>query len=254
MANLRTLLPDTNYNIVLSGSSTALNVLYVYNTSVTSVTNGGRCCAWVVPVGATWAKFEVWGGGGSGAGACCCQQPYQAGASGSYTRKSTRVTPGETYTICAAGSGCCSTTCCGVCGYPSYACNASATYPVCLCSSGGSGGISPCFVAFAGCCMCTSCITGTTCGGDFSMPGHTSGSHDGGSCGFDSWHYVPSAPYKSSGVRVTRDHNGTQFGCDMLGSTTALFPAGGGASTVSCGGGCCWGQWGSGGMVVITYR
>ena len=254
MADLRTLFPDSRYTITLSGSSTNLTVLYIYNTSTESVTNGGRCCLWTVPTGATWARFEVFGGGGSGAGACCCQAPYQAGASGSYTRKSTRVVAGETYTICAAGTGCCSTTCCGVCGYPSYVCNPTATYPLCLCSSGGCGGINNCFVGVAGCLPFLSCVVGTTCGGDFSMPGHFSSHHDGGACSFEAWQHIPSAPYKSSGFRISHDYCAGWSGCQHQGDTASLFPGGGGASAVAHGGACCWGAWGAGGMIRITYR
>jgi hypothetical protein len=253
MASLTTLFPDSRYSISIGGV-TQLSVLYVYNTNTTSVTNGGICCGWTVPTGATWALFDVWGGGGSGAGACCCQQPFQAGASGSYTRKYTRVNPGEVYTICAAGSGCCSTTCCGVCGYPSYVCNASATYPVCLCASGGCGGQSQCFIANGGCYPSLSCVTGTTCGGSLSMCGHFASDHGGGSCAFEHWHYVPGAPYKSSGVRVSRDSCGLLSGCQMMGDTPPLFPAGAGATSSVHGGACCWGQWGAGGMIKITYR
>ena len=60
--------------------------LAVYNTSTTSVNNGGRCCLWTVPAGTSYAIFELWGGGASGDGACCCQMGYPS-TSGSYGQK-----------------------------------------------------------------------------------------------------------------------------------------------------------------------
>jgi hypothetical protein len=47
----------------------------------------------------------------------------------------------------------------------------------------------------------------------------------------------------------------TITGCCRYGAASyALnFPGGPGSSGVGCGGGCCWGGWGSGGMVLITY-
>ena len=68
--------------------------------------NGGKCCQWTVPSGTSFAVFEMWGGGASGTGGCCCMQGYPAD-SGGYAIKSTNVTAGDTFTICAGRSGCC---------------------------------------------------------------------------------------------------------------------------------------------------
>ena len=64
--------------------------LAVYNTSTTSVNNGGRCCLWTVPAGTSYAIFELWGGGASGDGGCCCQMGYPS-TSGSYGQKALDV-------------------------------------------------------------------------------------------------------------------------------------------------------------------
>ena len=249
MSDLRTLFPDARYVITTAGS-TSFGTIQVYNTSNSSAQNGGCCCLWTVPAGVTWAKFEVWGGGGDGGGACCCQQPARGGGSGSYARKTTRVVPGQSYTICAGGTGCCSQSCLGTSGFPSYVCNAGATYPVCLCASGGGGGSSACFYSVSGCYHCPSHICGTTCGANFSICGITGSGHAGW-CGFDAWHYVPNGPYIGTGAKISRTHCGEFWqGCEAAGIT--VFPGGGGTAVSH--GSCCWGGWGSGGLVIVTYK
>lgn len=250
MSDLRTLFPDSRYNITVGGSAT-FGTVRVYNTTMNSPQNGGCCCYWTVPAGVTWAKFEVWGSGGDGGGACCCQHPAMGGGSGSYTRKTTRVVPGQGYTICAGGSGCCSQTCKGTDGFPSYVCNASATYPVCLCASGGYGGTSGCFYAIGSCFHCSTNICGTTCGGDFSICGITGSAHASW-CGYDSWHYSPNGPYLGTGVNISRTHCG-EFWMGCAGNPS-VFPGGGGGTAISYGGSCCWGGWGAGGLVIVTYK
>ena len=254
MSTLSSLFPDSRYNITSPGGGT-FTQLYVYNTNVNSVTNGGQCCLWTVPAGVVWAKFEVWGGGGSGGGSCCCQDMARGGGAGAYARKTIRVVPGQTYTICAGSSGCCNTACCGQCGFPSYACNASATYPLCLCAAGGPGGISQCFWGTNGCCSCPTCwaCSGSYCGQDFGLCAVSGSAHEGSGCYFDAWGYVPQAPYLGGGVRVSRTYCGEFYmGCDGVGAST--FPGGGGGGAHAHGGPCCWGGWGAGGLVLITYR
>lgn len=256
MANFSTYRPDSRYTI--STVTNSFGTIHVYNSSVGTASNGGFCCLWTVPAGTTWAKFEVWGGGGAGAGSCCCQQPQQAGASGTYARKTIRVNPGESYTVCAGGTTCCTTVCCGNCGYPSYACgnnsNTGITYPLCLCGSGGYGGCTTCAAALNVGYKTTAQIVGNSCGCDLQMPGHWGGYHEGGSCGYDSWHYVPQGPYIGGGLRISWDHCLVASGTQVLNGTTATFPAGAGGSSITHGGGCCWGGFGAGGLVIISYK
>ena len=115
MSNLRDLLPA-------SPPSTAYKqqVISVYNTNTDSVSNGGACCCWVVPVGVTWAVFETWSGGGDGAGACCCMGPYWGPGGGNYSKKYLPVTSGTYFILCGGGSGCCAQQCCGTCGLSSF--------------------------------------------------------------------------------------------------------------------------------------
>lgn len=249
MADLRSLFPDSRFNVSLPPST--YGVLNIFNTNIGNVANGGQCCLWTVPAGVKWARFEVWGGGGDGGGACCCQQPSMGGGSGTYARKTTRVVPGQQYTICAGGSGCCSQSCQGTRGFPSYVCNPTATYPLCLCASGGFGGNSSCFYSIASCFHCATNICGCACGHDLAMCGVTGSAHASW-CGFDAWHYIAQAPYVGGGMRVTRSHCGEFWmGCDAAGGNT--FPAGGGGTAISYGA-CCWGGWGSGGLVIVTFQ
>ena len=248
MVALSALFPDSRYTINTSVVN-PLGVVMVYNTNIATVYNGGFCCLWTVPSNATWAKFEVWGGGGGGGGACCCQQHAYSGGSGSYARKTIRVVPGQQYTICAGGSTCCSPTCLGQSGYPSYACNPGATYPLCLCASGGYNGFSGCFCGY-GQNSFVSCVYGSACGYDFAICGVVHG-FNGSTCGFHSWGYAPDPTYTGGGFRIGADS------CINLNANNiaqAPFPGGGGMTSVSNGGGCCWGQVGAGGLVMITYK
>jgi hypothetical protein len=250
MSDLRTLFPDTRYNLTLTQLN-PLGVLYVYKTNVNDVNNGGQCCLWVVPTGATWAKFEVWGGGGGGGGACCCQHAQQGGGAGTYARKTIRVVPGQSYTICAAGSTCCYSQCQAPQGFNSYACNPSATYPLCLCARGGSGGFTQCFVMANGCYNCLTCICGQACGHDFALCGPTGASHNT-TCGFDSFDLTPEPTYIGGGLRISQDHCRNTCGHFMSGGPS--FPGGGGGSANSHDGSCQCSGHGMGGLVVITYK
>lgn len=93
-----------------------------------------RCgfgCAWVVPAGVCRAQFQLWGAGGGTSSMCCCGgAPY--GPSGAYQVVQMDVTPGHTYSICAACAGCCyatmaapaqttTCTCVNGCGLAAYA-------------------------------------------------------------------------------------------------------------------------------------
>jgi len=129
---------------------------------------GSCCCAWTVPAGVTEATFEVWGGGGSGAPKCCC---YCGGGSGGfgggYALKSTPVTAGSTYTICAAPGG--AMLYCSASGV-NTGCNGGTSYVTGtgltnLCSVGGGGGVWCCN---AGACVCCG---GASYGGDVCLYG-----------------------------------------------------------------------------------
>tara|TARA_B100002019_G_scaffold202797_1_gene175805 strand:+ start:418 stop:1887 length:1470 start_codon:yes stop_codon:yes gene_type:complete len=73
------------------------------------MTGEGANCTWTVPAGATCARFQLWGAGqGSNPGCCCGGSP--GGSNGAYTEMTIKVTPGDSYVICAGcsqGSACC---------------------------------------------------------------------------------------------------------------------------------------------------
>ena len=94
MANLRDLIPITPIT-----ANYKQNIVSVYNTNIETVNNGGRCCCWVVPTGATWAIFEVWSAGGDGGGACCCMGPYWGPGSGQYGKKYLAVTEATSFLL-----------------------------------------------------------------------------------------------------------------------------------------------------------
>ena len=58
-----------------------------------------------LPTGVARATFEIWGAGGNGHGACSCNrcQIYAGAQGGYYATRTIAVTPGDTYTVCAAG-------------------------------------------------------------------------------------------------------------------------------------------------------
>lgn len=254
MASLTTLFPVSQY-LAGAGGVGAFEQIYVYSTSVDSVQNGGRCCQFTVPAGTSWIRFEMWGGGSDGPGACCCQQPNQSGGAGAYARKTVKAVAGNTYTVCAGGSGCCSPNCCGTQGFTSYVCGGTSTGVVDACAAGGPPSCSLCWVGYNGC----GCISNTTTcrsdsfkGADFGLPA-ISGASKGGSCGYQSWQYVPSGPYIGGGHRHSHDYCQSLSGCQSIGGF-ASWPGGGGGGAQSNGGGCCWGNHGAGGLVVISYR
>jgi len=247
--NLATLFPDSRFTQPLSYGN-PYNVIYIYNTSTNAASNGGQCCLWTVPSGATWAKFEVWGGGGGGGGSCCCQQQCFSGGSGSYARKTIQVVPTQQYTICAGGSTGCSSNCNGGCGYASYACNATASYPLCLCASGGFCGVTGCFFSNNSC-GAVSCQAGSACGFDLAICGLVSGA-GASTCGYMSWDYGSEPTYIGAGVRMSLDQCGNTYG-DARGGC-ASFPGGGGSGASANGGNCYQGGHGAGGLVIITYK
>ena len=246
MPGLRTLLE------LASGSEQTLNydVTYVYNTSIDTAVNGGRCCLFTAPTGTNWFAIEMWGGGGGGAGVRCCFGGWPGG-SGSYTRKIINGLSGngtETFTICAAGSTNCSNDCIGCASFPSYVLNGVGT--IVACASGGSTSGSRCYHMIN--CTCQGCgmySCGSTCG-TLSICGVTGSSKGNPFCSGGSYQFMPSAPFTTSMARPTKDGcSGFCGGCCNGGY--AHFPGGGGASSYSHTTGTFCGAAGAGGLVII---
>lgn len=255
MANLTDLFPVEDY--VVGSDSRKLEQIYVYNTNLTTQNNGGACCQFTVPDGVTWARFEVWGGGGNGPGGCCCQQPAQAGGAGAYARKTILVDGGDTYTVCAGGTGCCTCSCCGAEGYPSFVQDdtVSTGQSIALCASGGPVGCGRCFM-FSSCrCIgqtCVYCLSESACGYDFAVP-KISGASRPYWCGRGAFQWVPQGPIVGGGFKSSQDYCCTGRGEEMI-RARASFPGGGGAGAQTGGDAYCYGDLGAGGLVIITYR
>tara|TARA_R110000796_G_scaffold19137_4_gene57447 strand:- start:7076 stop:7828 length:753 start_codon:yes stop_codon:yes gene_type:complete len=246
MAGLRTLLQIGGD----SGTTLDITETHIFNSNKTTQNNGGTCCLFTVPTGATWFAVELWGGGGAGAGACCCRSGWPGG-SGSYARKIiTGLSGGETYTMCAAGSTYCSQSYCKGCsGNPSFVnINGGAVQ---VCASGGGQGCSQCY--FQNQCQCRAC-TQQQCGsftGTMGLCGVTGAAKGSSFCGANSWGYMPSAPYTTGGNRGTMSFCTNTSGNGNGGN--AHWPGGGGASAVTSSSGFQCGAAGAGGLVTIFY-
>lgn len=251
MSSLTALLGD-----VTGGSGIPTKIFYVYNDN-RGISNGGCCCAWTVPEGIRNATFELWGGGGAGAGACCCQYPVQGAGGGSYAIRTVTSAAGGTglcgnvYTICAASNGsCCQAHCLGYDGYTSFVTGGS--IPT-TCAGPGCGGKTMCHALYAyNCCHGCNIIDART-QGDLKFGHGRDGTMQTHYCHNQMWEQVGGGP-KSSSSRKGKDSCIPPMYCTGCGwGCSDDYPAGGSFSATACGGGCCWGQWSSGGMVKISY-
>jgi len=250
MSNLRDLLPIT-------APSTAYKqqVISVYNTNIDSVQNGGACCCWIVPVGTTWAVFETWSGGGDGAGACCCMGPYWGPGGGNYAKKYLPVTTGCYFILCGGGSGCCAQQCCGTCGLSSFVLCQNSTNVAYSC--GGYMGCVLCFRTYMGCTgICIpSCSYGCySLNYDITMPSVSSPNKVSNYCWSNQWEWSHGVSKYGNYNRQGMDYCLTSLtiqGRSMM--CGAKWPGGAGNSATACGGGCCWGGWGAGGLAMVTY-
>lgn len=67
----------------------------------------GVCCAWTVPGGAQFVRFQMWGAGALSQGAPCCCGISIPGSSGAYASVIIPAVPGCVYTLCAGCAACC---------------------------------------------------------------------------------------------------------------------------------------------------
>lgn len=224
----------------------------------TSAQDGGRCCCWLIPTGTQWATFELWGAGGDGPGACCCQGGYRSAGTGQYAKKTVSVNPATGYfIICAAGSGCCAQSCCGTCGFPSFVlCCQGSTL---ACGAGGTGGCGVCHrmggLACTGLCV-AGCWQGCNGAGDLLMPSLAQPQQQNNFCVNNNFEWTTAGLKYTPNTRKMFDPcnvSMTMAGCCYAGGQMTTWPGGGGISGQACGGPCCWGGWGTGGLVLITY-
>ena len=235
------------------GTSLTPGEFTVYNTSITTAGNGGRCCLWTVPAGVTYAVFEMWSGGGSGAGSCCCMQGGGAGAGG-YAVKGCNVSPGQEIRICAAASGCCKNGTNGECGCCTFVCSlgggGQGTWESKVCG-GRCVTVETRCNYFRNCYHCCSqcyCCGGVASNVDHFFPGVTGSAHPTQHCLDDAYQMAANAPMTGGGQRYGGNGCCAQGGSSMFGN----FPGGGGLSAQMMGGCCCGGP-GAGGMVYVVY-
>lgn len=254
----------------VTGFSTAVvNQDFYYDCCYWDPTNGGCCYQWTVPCKALTIKFEILSGGGTGGPARCCTGGFHPGGSGAYGVKTLHAhkgdfTPGSTqYTICAGGSqrcsccGCCTgRTGCGFCGCTSYVQGSGLNN---FCATGGGWGHHKCAEWCYTCkfnSQCNFChneAMACVCGNwDFALGGVSGGESANQYCNTEHYPHTGSAPgpWGASFVKGrAKCGTGNAVGCCY---GHALFPGGAGF-TGGTEGSDCWGSFGAGGLVVVTY-
>lgn len=249
MPSLRTLLSDLEPGSYGNSDSK----IYVYNSS-TSQLNGGCCCLWTVPAGITRATFEMWGAGGDGQGARCCERSGVTPTAGSYSLVTIDVAEGESYRICAAGSGCCCC-CCGIgnTAFTTYVLN-NGTSSLVGCAPGGKGGCSE--MTRGGHCSGYTCCwsqQSTEGSGDITFTGMGGQYFSNNYCNQYQFEMV------AGGLNSTKQtgdfcvHGPGLSGSQAMCQEFSSWPAGAGAAARVCGGGYCYGQAGAGGLVILTF-
>ena len=244
---------------------------------------------WCVPCGTTQLTFEMWGGGGSGGGACCCQQGMPGG-SGAYTRKTITSADGYgdmggwCFFLKVAEPTCCSQCCVGIQGCKSYICgkNSSAQSAIGsnFCADGGLPGKTCCYAYWDTTFRCLDRVYWTGCGGydpatdgpnayggDENIKGHPGffrTYNTSNSCWAKMGMAYPPRLFDNEGGHLISNVKGNACindGTFCQGTTpwafgsgcNATLPGVGGPSSTSCGGGCCYGHRGHGGLIKITY-
>ena len=262
-------------------SSTDQKHFYIYNTSHWSVTNGGCCLQWTVPTGTSIINFEVVSGGGPGGSSGHDYDIGHGGAGGNYNEKTICREAGHfnsvagsesVYTLCAGG-----TSQCGCCANCNRACRHGCTSYVNgdglsnFCAIGGHGGstswdiMSNCYNCHQGNAQCDlgnynagwvshNCNEATQ-GGDMCFRGTNSSfwkEYDTCCITANQGSGGPAGPFTFGGTGGMSKAwcNGDQACC----SQHAAFPGGGGAGYVSANGSACWGGFGAGGLVKVTYQ
>ena len=252
---------------------------YIYNTNHWSVTNGGCCLQWTVPTGTRLITFEILSGGGPGGSSGHDYDSGHGGAGGNYNEKTLCLEAGNfnstagsesVYTLCSGGTSQCN--CCASCNRSCrHGCTSYVTGPGLsnFCAIGGHGGStswdvnSHCYNCHIGNQQCDlgnynagwvshNCNEATH-GGDMCFRG-ISGSHTKQyDCCSDTNSFAggPSGPFTVSGTSVNKHWCTGNMACC---NAHAAFPGGGGSGHASGSGSACWGSFGAGGLVKVTYQ
>jgi hypothetical protein len=248
--------------------------IWVYNTNHWTPLNGGRCCAFTVPNGTTSIKFEILSGGGPGGSSGGDFDHGIGGQGGNYGAKTllrsvAGFVDGTVYTVCAAGTSECS--CCCSCnvncrhGCTSFVTGTGLSN---FCAIGGMGGFtnwdmtSNCYNCHIGNVQCnvgnynagwgsSTCDT-PVYGADMCFRGTAGSFNRQYDCCADAFSVAgaPSGPFSAPhGIGGKHRCVGNLACC----SAHAAFPGGGGASHATDSSNACWGSFGAGGLVKITY-
>jgi|TARA_B110000116_G_scaffold127259_1_gene110282 hypothetical protein len=213
---------------------------------------GGWSCSWVVPADVKSIKFDIYGAGASGYGGCCCMMNPLPGGAGGYAVKHLNLedghfVAGDTYAICAGGTGCCWPHQHGVRGHTSYITGPGLSN---FCAVGGHTSINNCasFNCYTCCHTCFGCAP--IYGADY------------GVAGTSSWRM--SSQYCASSMFQVASHSGgpLSHGGSSFSPDACTFGYHSGGSPSSPGNGaygaavswpCCCGKSGGGGGVLVTY-
>ena len=249
----------------------------ICHTSHWSVHNGGCCLAWNVPDGTQTIFIELQGGGGPGGSSGYDYDISTGGWGGNYAAKMYCLAAGHfsdssTYQLCAGGTSHCS--CCAHCQPCRTGCTswvADGLGSTNFCATGGEGGWtawdkqSSCYDCSIGAqCVvgnqvsggwgqCQSCTPGWW-GGDWGFTGTMGMLQKSYDCCSDQsgTRGGPTGPFagSQSNGRDTNMCTTTGMGCCRAHS---YFPGGGGGAAGFSGGNGCWGGFGAGGVLRVTY-
>jgi len=238
--------------------STPLNAVYgvKWFYGIPCRCSAGCCCLWTVPTGVKRLQIQLWGAGGNGVGACSCNRcHHDRGAQGGYYNvKTISVSPGWTYTVCAAGVYRCLSRECTACdGCSSYVNGCGLSN---FCARGGDHG-------YANTSWNTSCHSVNECcigpgsnGGDWHQMTHTPTwasaefVYDRGFC-----HCYNRGGYSSGAALIGTVAQTSIRECWIKCGCWSVPYGNGGQNAMStyCGRCCGQGGTGGGGLVKITY-
>jgi len=286
MVDLTTLLGLTeygNYPAPPPVSTGPMKEFMIYHKLYCDVTNGGCCLEWTVPTGTSFIKFEIVGGGGPGGSSGGDHDYGIGGQGGGYGAKSLYEADDDfvsaegsesVYTLCAAGTSDCS--CCCMCNANCrHGCKSYVTGPglTNYCAQGGMGG-STSFDVFSSCYSCMMSSIQHTTRNNYNGPWHNwicdsnyqtygadicfTGISGGAGTDYDccdnylSWAGSPTGPFSVGAMTGAKRSN--CFGATSCCMANSNFPGGGGTGTGTATSTGCWGSFGAGGLVKVTYQ
>jgi hypothetical protein len=262
--------------IAAGGGGQPYKEFMILNDNHWSVTNGGCHLSWTAPDNIKSIKFEVLGGGGPGGSGGGHHDKGVGGWGGNYAAKTLEAdvdfTAGSSvFELCAGGTSQCS--CCAHCQPCRTGCSSYVTGPGLsnFCATGGEGGwtawdkVSSCYdcsigaqctignIVSGGWVQCQSCTPGYF-GADYGFTGTMGQMHTGYSCcnEMTSTRGGPTGPFAGSGSQGTDSNHCTTTGMGCC-RGHSYFPGGGGAAGGFAGTSCCWGGFGAGGLVKVSY-